>query len=302
VSILVADLESVLRSLLADRTPVLRRNAPYDACARALEKYGHSPELAGELPYWLDQPWDRVPGIPVDTAPYEDGTVGSWTTQLLTLDRALSEALMRRLPAATGLDVNVFLMGALTETATEWAGGPICLLLIRHGRDLTAGGSPVLPQRAWRTVGWFSFGAPVLLEPRAGATALDHLRRTAERTTAAPNHGAGLGLLRWLAPTGPHVQALTEVWDKPGIMYNNFGNRSRHSSAERLLTPSTDAVGRQYDPLEQRLPLHVRVSFRDNLLSLHWDFDPFLRRPETVVRLLERMRAVLRSYVEEILD
>lgn len=301
LSIMIADLESALRSLLAGRAPRLRPNAHYGDCARALAEYARSPALRGELPYWLDQEWSRVPDLPTDAEPYSDGTVGSWTTRLLALDGALSDTLVRRLPAATGLDLNAFLVGALAETATEWSGGPVCLLLVHHGRDLTDAGAPVLPPRAWRTMGWFSFGTSVILEPRSGATALDHLHRTAQCTTAAPNHGAGLGLLHWLAPTGAHAPALAQAWSTPGIMYNNFGNRTRRSAREQVLSPSNDAVGHLSDPLDPRLPLHVAVRIRDGVLSLQWDFDPFLRRPETVARLLERMRAVLRSYAEEVL-
>ncbi|ONI89937.1 hypothetical protein ALI22I_13485 [Saccharothrix sp. ALI-22-I] len=301
LSTVVGDLENVLWALAEGRAPRLSQGAPYDECVRALRDYAASAEVTAEIPHWLGPRWARVSELPTDRTRYTSETVGGTESVNLGFDRGRSEALLRKLPAATGVDLHTTVLAAIGEAAGEWLGGEVGVAVVHHGRDLTkADGTPVFPNGVRHTMGWFSFGGFVALPPREGGDVVEHLRRTADSLTAMPNNGVGAHLLRWCAPNGPHAEALAAVSDRLGLIFNNMGGLGQPNQGGRVLTMAGDPMKHEPDVLQPRPQVYIRLVRDDGVLSMSWFLDGVRHEPTAVTRLVSRVDEVLTSYLRQL--
>lgn len=298
------------------------RAAAYRECVDATVDYASSAELADELGHWAAQPWESCVPLPADHPGHTPETVRGWTTLRTPLRGPEVETLTRRLPAVLGIDLSDILLAAVSEALTAWSGGALSVRAVHHGRTLRraagstpglpAGGAgpgsrsggptpstPVLPKRAARTVGWFSTFGYLALRPRTEPDPADYLRRVRDQATAPPNRGAGLALLRWTRPSGPHSELAGRIWRSAQIMFN-FGAVGGRPGGDELLGATDEAFGHRPDPLEPRLPLHVRANVAGDEVIVNWDYDPRLRRAETIAAVAERCRQTLYEYATKL--
>jgi nonribosomal peptide synthetase CepB len=187
---------------------------------------------AAELPAWtriLSGPDPLVGDRPLDPAA---DTVRAGTHRWsLTVPGDVTEALLRRIPAAFHTGVDELLLAGLAAAITEWQRG--------RGRDTTAGmlvnveahgREPLAPDMDLsRTIGWFTGSRPVRLdtsgtEPdrvRAGAADAGVLiKRVKEQIRSTPGDGLGHGMLRHLNPDT--AAALAEL-PVPQVGFNYLG-------------------------------------------------------------------------------
>ncbi|MEU8622514.1 amino acid adenylation domain-containing protein [Streptomyces sp. NPDC048623] len=191
-----------------------------------------------ELPLWERMTAEADPRLgsrPLDPALDTRATVRHHTA---TLPADRTDALLTRVPAATGAGPDEILLTGFALALAEWrrtrrrgaaGGGPVLLNLEGHGRG--DGGDAELS----RTVGWFTAMHPLRLDPgvkwhetRDGAPGAGAaLRRVQEQIRAVPHKGAGYGLLRHLNPrTAPILAAGAE----PQIAFNYLGRvRTDHT-------------------------------------------------------------------------
>nr|WP_308438960.1 non-ribosomal peptide synthetase [Streptomyces fumanus] len=224
--------------------------------ATELRALAAGPARAAELPEWtriLSGPDPLVGDRPLDPAV---DTVRAGTHRLsLTPPSDVTDALLRRIPAAFHMGVDEVLLAGLAAALTEWQRG--------RGRDTAAGmlvdveahgREPLTPDMDLsRTVGWFTGSRPVRLdtsgaEPgrvRAGAAdAGVLLKRVKEQLRATPGDGLGHGMLRRLAPDTADALAQLPV---PQVGFNYLGRFG--AAADGAWQPAGEsALGGSSDP------------------------------------------------------
>lgn len=182
----------------------------------------------GELPFWQDVlscPGLSLGDVAADPERDHAGTVRS-LTRALPPERALP--MLTTVPAAFHGGVNDVLLSALAVAVADWRGAdPATALLVDiegHGREEIFPGTDLS-----RTIGWFTSMHPVRLDPgtfdrgqffAGGAAVGTVVRRVKEQLRAAPDHGIGYGLLRYLNAGTARVLAAAA---KPQIAFSYLG-------------------------------------------------------------------------------
>lgn len=285
--LLARELAETVTRCLSGRQPPAAKSAPYGECVRALHEYARSPLLLDELAYWTAQPWDDVVEPPGGSPNHDGQVLRPWTSVTVVVAREAAAAISAA-PARLGMSLEQVTLAAVADAVTVWAGGAICVRLLKHGRDLTRGvdGPALFPPRVQWTVGWFATGGAAILPPRGDLDPASYARCTAEWATAAPNHGIGLNLLHWLAPSGPHSVAVSRMWAKSTLLFNYLGSMDT--------PPPLDET---FDA-QSRLPMHVRVAVTADRLFIMLDYDPGAVRRAAITRLATLVEEMFSLYAK----
>ncbi|MBF9130103.1 hypothetical protein I0C86_14210 [Plantactinospora sp. S1510] len=291
--IVADDLAIALAALRAQEPVQLPRTAGFAECAEALHDYA-ARDLRDEWGYWDALPWRTAVRLPAGPYDRPANAVRLWRT---TTARSPSGA------SAQGRDPvapEVVGLGAVGAVLTEWAGGRVWIQVMHHGRNLVSapGGRPILPPRAWRTVGWFATAGLRLLPAYQGLDVGAYLDALAAETPA-PNHGLGLCLMRWLTPTAATTPMVSRIWADSRVVFDYSSLRSGGTDTGDGIREATEQVKGYYDLLEARSDLYVRVRNLGDQLSIHWDHDPTVYPLETIGRLASRGDELLRAHAGE---
>jgi hypothetical protein len=293
---LQSELDNLLRMRASGAAGGLPRAAPYRDCVAAVLDYANSADLLGELDHWRAQPWRDCVELPADAPRYRTDSIRRWTTMRSVVSTADAQALVQRLPAALGVELEDVVMAALAETLTDWAGGAVCLQTVNHGRALKRDAmTQVLPPRAARTVGWLSTHGCLVVRPRTEGDPADYVRRVRDCATAAPNRGAGMTMLRWSTSPGAHTELVTQAWQAAQAVFNFGGQGMR--ALDGPLGATDEATGHRADPLEPKPALYLRANAKHGEVAINWDYDPQLRSPRTIAALAERCQEALSTYL-----
>jgi amino acid adenylation domain-containing protein/non-ribosomal peptide synthase protein (TIGR01720 family) len=213
-----------------------------------------------ELPFWQDVL--SGPALPLGDAADHAGPVRS-LTRALPPERTLP--VLTTVPAAFHGGVNDVLLSALAVAVADWRGSdPGTALLVDlegHGREEIFPGTDLS-----RTIGWFTSMHPVRLDPgtfdrsqffAGGPAAGTVVKRVKEQLRAAPDHGIGYGMLRYLN-TGTAAQLAAAP--PPQIAFNYLGRFTTRAAtawdlaAEDIPDPGHPPAG---DPAPDTRPAHL---------------------------------------------
>ncbi|MFI6642963.1 amino acid adenylation domain-containing protein [Streptomyces sp. NPDC050504] len=185
-----------------------------------------------ELKWWqsvLEGGGELLPGARLDPVRDVAGTRGE-VPRVLPAD--VTAPLLSTVPAALGAGVNDVLLTALALAVHRSGIGdragdaaPVLVDVEGHGREEIADGL-----EPTRTVGWFTSVFPVRLDVGLGPSGVgDTLAMMRGQLDAAPHHGLGHGLLRYLVPeTAPLLAAFPPrqvVFNYLGRFTGEFGTR-----------------------------------------------------------------------------
>ncbi|NYI04382.1 non-ribosomal peptide synthetase [Allostreptomyces psammosilenae] len=228
--ILCGDLATAWEAVAAGRRPALDPvGTSLRRFAREVAEQAVTPRRLAELEHWsgvLAPGAELVPG-----GSPAGGTVGAAGRHTVRLSAEETAPLLTAVPAALGAGVTDVLLAALRIAVADWqrrrhgadaAARDLLVDLERHGRAEIAPGLDLS-----RTVGWFTSVQPVRLPAPAGppgepgqVDALDLVRRVGERLRAAPDDGAGHGMLRHLnAQVAPILAGL----GRAQLLFNYYG-------------------------------------------------------------------------------
>ncbi|MFH9657287.1 non-ribosomal peptide synthase/polyketide synthase [Streptomyces sp. NPDC017248] len=288
--ILLGDLEQAYRQAAAGDEPALEpEHTPFAAWARDLAARVRSGGLDDELPYWTEETAQPRTPLPVDLP----GTplAGSVRTVRTRVDRATTEALLRRVPGVYRTQVNDVLLSALGRVLADWTGtGRVTVALEGHGReeDLAEGAD------LSRTVGWFTTQYPVTLTPADdwGTT----LKTVKERLRAVPRRGLGYQALGHLGSPRPEARPLGGL-PLPQVCFTYHGQWE--ASAGSDFAPVAGVPGRDTDPdapLDHLLDVSALVS--DGELEITWHYSDRVHRAGTVEELAAAMVRALGALTE----
>ncbi|MEM7125052.1 MAG: condensation domain-containing protein [Chloroflexota bacterium] len=279
--ILMADLWTIYEQLLAQKTVQLPpKSTSFEQWSTTLHHHAHSPEVLGELDYWVNSRARSVSPLPTDQ-PFkaEEETLASVETVTCHLSAEETKALLQHVPAVYHTHINDLLMTALVQAFAAWQNAEqdyYCLLLDleRHGRedldeqiDLSS------------TVGWFTSIFPLCLELNRGKLTSNPgaaIKSVKEQLRRVPGNGIGYGLLRYLNPeSAPLLAALPQA----EITFN-YGGQFQDGQMDSL--GGDRDVG---EPLGYRMRIDGGI-LGDQLL-LAWSYSHNLYKRETIERLAQ---------------
>ncbi|MEU0334314.1 non-ribosomal peptide synthase/polyketide synthase [Streptomyces sp. NPDC006193] len=293
--VLLADLEQAYRQAAAGGEPLLEpEHTPFADWAHRLAERVRAGDLDDDLPYWTRETAEPRTPLPVDLpgAPL----AGSVRTVRTRVDRATTEALLRRVPGVYRTQVNDVLLSALARVLADWTGADrVTVALEGHGREEDLADGADLS----RTVGWFTTQYPVTLTPAGpagpegwGAT----LKAVKERLRAVPRRGLSYQALAHLGSPRPEAAALART-PLPEVCFTYHGQWE--TSEGRDFAPVADVPGRDTDP-GARLThlLDVSAAVSDGELEITWHYSDRVHRAGTVRRLADGMVRALAAVVE----
>ncbi|MGW2952503.1 non-ribosomal peptide synthase/polyketide synthase, partial [Streptomyces eurythermus] len=290
--ILLADLESAYRQAAAGREPRLEpEHTPFTAWAHALAERVRSGGLDDDLPYWTRETAEPPAPLPVDLP----GTplAGSVRTVRTRVDRATTEALLRKVPGVYRTQVNDVLLSALGRVLADWTGTDrVTVALEGHGReeDLAAGADLA------RTVGWFTTQYPVTLTPAGPDDWGTTLKAVKERLRAVPRRGLGYQALGHLGSPRPEARALGGL-PLPQVCFTYHGQWETPAAGD--FAPVAEVPGADMDPgapLDHLLDVSALVAGGE--LEITWHYSDQVHHTGTVRRLADAMVAALAGIAE----
>jgi amino acid adenylation domain-containing protein/non-ribosomal peptide synthase protein (TIGR01720 family) len=241
--ILLGDLAGAWPEVVAGRVPDLDPvGTSMRGWGRIVADEAQSAGRLAELPRWLET---LAPGgelVPAGTGDRPDagdleGTVATAGLHVVELPVEDTAPLLTTVPAAVGAGVTDVLLAALHTAVAGWRPGDEPALLVDlegHGRHDLAGADLT------RTVGWFTTVHPVRLEaPPAAGDPVAVLKAVKEQLRAAPDHGAGFGMLRHanVQTAGPLAAA-----GRPQVLVNHLGRFPAAQHADWLPTADAGAL------------------------------------------------------------
>ena len=264
--------------------------------------------FAHELDYWRER-FEGGQPLPQD---YPDG-VPTWASICAvhaSLTAAETQALLQEAPAAYTTQINDLLLTALLQTIVEWSAQAVMLIeLESHGRQPVANFGPDDEEEIdlSRTVGWFTTAFPVRLAYHSGEQG-DLILSVKEQLRQIPNHGLGVGVLRYIQQT-PELMPFS----MPPICFNYLGQFETPTAngavnhPDGALLRNTGMDGWQdmnsTEFLKQNGPAHFWNLFSLELmvmageLRVDWLYSENVHERETVERLTQRFIMNLRHLI-----
>ncbi|MET8546877.1 condensation domain-containing protein, partial [Kitasatospora sp. NPDC004799] len=288
--VLLADLAQAYRQAAEGAAPAPEPEpTAFTDWAHRLAGLVRSGGLDRDLPYWTAETAAPVEPLPVDLP--GTPTAGSVRTLRTRLDRAVTGALLRKVPEVYRTQVNDVLLSALARALADWTGtGRVTVALEGHGREDLFDDLDLS-----RTVGWFTTQYPVTLAPAGPAGAPDWaatLKQVKERLRAVPHRGLSYEALARLGAPG----ALTDR-PLPQVCFNYHGQWTAPEGGD--FAPAGEAPGRDLAP--DQPPAHlldVSAVVADGELELTWHYSESVHREATVRALAEATAAALTALVE----
>ncbi|NNJ08436.1 amino acid adenylation domain-containing protein, partial [Streptomyces sp. PKU-MA01144] len=229
----------------------------------------------------------------------EDGgatTFGAAAVTSVRLDRAETEALLQRVPAAYRTHINDVLLTALGRVLRDWADDPVTIALEGHGREELFDDVDLS-----RTVGWFTTIHPVTLAVPDGDWG-QALKSVKERLRAVPGRGVGYGALRHLSEPGSAAHIALGAAPHPELSFNYLGQWDGATGDGGLVRARLAGLGADQAPEQPRPHLiDVVAAVGDGELRVDWIHAPAVHRTATVRRLADAFLAALRGLVEHCL-
>ncbi|MEU6669012.1 non-ribosomal peptide synthase/polyketide synthase [Streptomyces sp. NPDC046727] len=290
--VLLAGLEQAYRQAAAGEEPQGEpEHTRFADWARGLAERVRAGDLDDDLPHWTAEAALPRTQLPVDLP----GTplAGSVRTVRTRVDRATTEALLRRVPGVYRTQVNDVLLSALGRVLADWTGADrVTVALEGHGREEELAEGADLS----RTVGWFTTQYPVTLTPAApddwGAT----LKAVKERLRAVPRRGLSYQALGHLGSPQAAAKGLGEL-PLPQVCFTYHGQWEAPEG--RDFAPVADVPGRDMDPgapLDHLLDVSALVT--DGELEITWHYSDQVHRAGTVRALAEGMVRALGAIAE----
>ncbi len=292
--VFLEDLQTVYHQLSrGERVQLPPKTTSFQYWSRRLKEYAESPQLRQELDYWLKITAQEARPLPVD---YRDGanTYGSVDNVTVSLCADETQALLHKVPAAYGTQINDVLLTALVRAFARWTGERALLVEMEgHGREHILEDVDLS-----RTVGWFTTSFPVRLELGPDDEPETALQTIKAQSREIPNRGIGYGLLRYLCPD-ENIRRQLAARPQPQVNFNYLGQFDQLPTAEWFpfqIAPESVGPEQSHRSLRTVL-LHIVAIVTGGEMHLRCLYSKNLHRRETIERLTQDCADELRSLI-----
>jgi amino acid adenylation domain-containing protein/non-ribosomal peptide synthase protein (TIGR01720 family) len=280
--ILLEDMRTAYNQLRQGHDPYLpRKTTTFRTWAERLADYANSPQLAEELPFWLNLANARPAPLPRDHA-LGPNDVGSTYTVATMLGSDETRALLNEFPEALRARINEVLVTALAQALSDWTGSQTVLIDMEgHGREGVFDDVDVS-----RTVGWFTSLFPLVLTLEDAKTPGDALLSVKEQLRRVPNRGIGYGVLRYIGRDAGSIARLQSI-PQADIAFNylgQFGLAGMSSGDPHTMDTARDST--RSDLALRRHAIEVNASVVGGVLRTQWTFSANLHARSSAKRLV----------------
>lgn len=205
------------------------------------------------------------------------GATAALVVQEIDLDQ-LENLSYQRLKAHSA-QIQHVVVYALALALNNWTGGEAALIsMCQHGRI-----HPFPDLDIARTVGWFSYQYPLLIDLANAADRIEQFERTVREVDSVPQQGLSYGVLRYMG--APEVVASLEALPEPDLFVN-----IRINSGIELpgFAPASEAVG-QFSSRTIIWPryCYLNVNVDDRRISFQCSYNTALHQPATVESFIQ---------------
>ncbi|MCP5063934.1 MAG: amino acid adenylation domain-containing protein [Ignavibacteriae bacterium] len=194
-------------------------------------------------------------------------TEASAKTLTSSLDKNLTETLIKEVPKKYHTEINDVLLTALVLTNSISNGKrKINVSLEGHGREDLFDDVDIS-----RTIGWFTSLYPIVLDLENTMTRVEALKTVKEQLRKIPNHGIGYGILRHLFSNKIDYSDLPHL---PEISFNYLGqfNQSSDEKAIFRVAKENKSNERAFDN-KRAFQMDITGSIINGKLSLNWMYN-----------------------------
>lgn len=292
--ILLEDLQTVYRQAMENRPIHLPpKTTSFRQWAERLRRYGEAEVMNDPSSVvWLTVQEEGSVVLPADNPAGSDREAAA-ETLTVSLDEGDTQALLHRVPAAYGTQINDVLLTALTQTLGRWTGHDrVTIDLEGHGRE------DLFPELdISRTVGWFTSVFPVTLDVTKSESPGEALKAVKEQLRRVPDHGIGYGIVRYLTKDGIDAAKAQSAARVP-VGFNYLGQFDAVATEESAFVLSEASVGKEHDPRNQmEYELDINASVVNGRLEVMWTYSRERYRSGTITSLatayLEDLRALI---------
>ncbi|HRI38632.1 MAG TPA: condensation domain-containing protein, partial [Nitrospira sp.] len=297
--ILLEDMQTVYRQAVENRLVQLPpKTTSFRQWAERLQRYAEAEVMKdSSSAVWLTVQERESIVLPVDNPTGSDREAAA-ETLTVSLDEENTEALLHRVSAAYGTQINDVLLTALAKTLGRWTGlSRVTIDLEGHGRE------DLFPELdVSRTVGWFTSVFPVTLDATLSLSPGESLKTVKEQLRGIPSRGIGYGIARYLTKDGlgaakDHTEAGVPV------SFNYLGQFDAVATDESPFVLSSESVGKEHDPDNpMEYELDINASVVNGCLEVMWTYSRERYRPGTITSLAAAYLKALQTLIAHCLS
>ncbi len=256
--ILLEDIQSVYRRLEKKQTLRLPlKTSSVKDWSQALQQYAKSEAMQPEIKYWQALTAKPFTALPEDNVQGGNSEAVS-NIITVTLEKELTEALLRDVPPVYNTQINEILLTALLQSFKRRTGqDQLWILMEGHGRESVSEDVDLS-----RTVGWFTSLYPLFLSLGGVSELGEAIKSVKEQVRALPQNGIGYGVLRYLSDE--KVQDAMRQLPDPQISFNYLGQFDQGGMQE-----SAFAVRPAEEAGAERSPENDRTQLLDFSAGIH---------------------------------
>jgi non-ribosomal peptide synthase protein (TIGR01720 family) len=289
--VLLEDLNTAYEQLRQGREPQLSlKTTSFRQWAQRLVEYANTPQLVGELPFWLDNANARPAPLPRDHSLGPNDVQSTYTIATI-LSGDETRALLNEFPELLRAQINEVLVTALALALDEWTGSQTVLIDMEgHGREAIFEDVDLS-----RTVGWFTSLFPLVLRLSGARAPGDALISVKEQLRRVPNRGVGYGVLRYICQDASAIMRLRSL-PQADIAFNylgQFGQSSGELDASEIVRDQTRS-----DLALRRHAIEVNATVIGGVLRTQWTFSGNLHSRSSAERLVNAYASALTGLID----
>ncbi|NLW46386.1 MAG: hypothetical protein GXY86_03470, partial [Firmicutes bacterium] len=255
--------------------------------ARDLNKYAYSEMLLAQIPYWKKIEEIRNTPLKKDYS-LDLHYYRNVRNVTLFLSKDETEKLKRQANYLYKTGIPELVLTALGLTLKEWLGeNKILIHNMSNGREGLNGIDLT------RTIGYFSFGHPFVLDMTESSDLPYTVRLTRDKLRKVPNQGMGYEILAYMTP--PERTKDLKFTLKSDLLFNFFGQINNLALGELFTISPIPLINHWSPEVERGFSIYVEGAILDGQLIIKIEYDEVEFREETISQVVKDYEKHLRK-------
>ena len=266
------------QSLQGDKIQLPSKTDSFKYWIEKQNEYSQNKKFLKEIQYWKLFESKKLDIIPKDNeVPAEEKIGRNLISCPVTLNKELTNELLKKSNRAYNTEINDLLLSALCMALYEWRGlKNIMINLEGHGREDIYSDIDIS-----RTVGWFTSQFPVYFNIGKNLEISGFIKQVKEVLRRLPNKGIGYGMLKYMARE-KNTDGLV-FNQRPEISFNYLGEFTNDFVKNEVFTISDMPQGKAISENRETLySLDINGMVSDGELKLDFAFNKFEHESESI--------------------